>query len=365
MPSETPRNGAEDDRAVLLALCVTAFMAALNFSATSPFYPDMADDLATTVPLIGQVITVMILISSVLGLAIGPLADRYGFRRPLTIGLIAVGVNLIGTGISPSVPYLFAFSVIGGLADAIVFGLAFAVAGTYFHGPARVKAIGWTAGSLSIAPILGVPILTLIGDVVGWRSALSIGGAIAVAAAWFVWISLPKDQITASLPPLQLRDMIDPYRPVLRHRPTMETYAVNLLRGITWFSMVLYLGAFLEDQVHLETREIGFVYMLSGIGYAVGSFSTRPSLPGTADEDCRYYELVLRSCRRRNGAVCQPVDCAACFADCQLYGLTVRNSANHSLVGTASDRCRYCDGAQRIGAQSERCPFRVDRRVID
>lgn len=273
--------GSNHDPAVLLALCVTAFMAALNFTATSPFYPEMADDLESTVPLIGQVITVMILISAVLGLAIGPLADRYGFRRPLTIGLVAVGVNLIGTGFSPSIPFLFAFSIVGGLADAIVFGLAFAVAGTYFHGAARVKAIGWTAGSLSIAPIMGVPALTFIGDLVGWRSALATGGALAIGSACYVWTSLPGDRLRSSLPPLQVRDMIDPYRPLLKHMPTMTTYSVNLLRGITWFSMILYLGAFLEDQLDLETREIGFVYMLSGIGYAVGSFSTRPSLPGS------------------------------------------------------------------------------------
>ena len=71
---------------------------ALNFFGTAPFYPDIARDLDTTVPLVGQVTTLMILISTVLGLAVGPIADRYGYRLMLVIGVVAVAVNLVGIG---------------------------------------------------------------------------------------------------------------------------------------------------------------------------------------------------------------------------------------------------------------------------
>jgi predicted MFS family arabinose efflux permease len=255
-------------------------MAALNFSAMSPFYPEIARDLETSVPLVGQVVTVMILISAALGLVVGPVADRFGFRAPLTIGLLAVGANLIGIGISPATYWLFAFSVVGGLADAIVFGLAFAVAGTHFHGAARTRAIGWTSGSLSIAPIAGVPLLALIGDVFEWRTALVVGGVAAFLAAAYVWKSLPEQpEVTTGR--FRISDIVRSYRPIFRHRPTVDAYLVNLLRGITWFSFVLYMGAFLDDRMSLQTREIGFIYMLSGIGYALGGFSTRPRLPGS------------------------------------------------------------------------------------
>src|SRR3990170_3439939 len=59
---------------VQLLLCLSAFLAALNFFAPTPFYPQMAHDLETTVPLLGQVVTLMALISAGLGLLAGPLA---------------------------------------------------------------------------------------------------------------------------------------------------------------------------------------------------------------------------------------------------------------------------------------------------
>ncbi len=82
---------------LLAALCVAAFLAALNFFATTPFYPPMARDLHTTVPLLGQVVTLMVLLSAGLGLVVGPLGDRYGYRWPLVIGMLAIAVNLLGS----------------------------------------------------------------------------------------------------------------------------------------------------------------------------------------------------------------------------------------------------------------------------
>lgn len=272
-------SGHEHDRTVLFALCLTAFMAALNFFATTPFFPDISEDLGVSVPVLGQVATLMILISAVAGLVVGPLADRYGFRMLLTLGVIAVGVTLVGIGLSPSLPVLFVFSVTGGLADALVFGLVFAVAGTWFQGEKRIRAIGWTSGSLSIAPVVGVPILTLIGDRSSWRTALVLGGVVAFAAAVLVWRALPSTPANGE-GRFHLRQVLDAYRPILRNRPVVTIYAINLLRGMTWLAFVTYLGGYLDDRLGLETRQIGLVYMLSGIGYAIGGFVMRPKLPG-------------------------------------------------------------------------------------
>ncbi|MEA2597223.1 MAG: hypothetical protein QOF01_3692 [Thermomicrobiales bacterium] len=257
---------------VLAALCVASFLAALNFYAATPFYPRMTRDLETTVPLLGQVATMMIAISAVLGLAVGPLADRYGFRWPLVIGVLAVAVNLIGTGLAPSYPVLLVLSPAGGLGDALVFGLPLAIAGVRFSGDARRRAMGWIIGSLSIAPIVGVPILTTIGGITGWRAALVTAGIGAAVAAWFVAAALPPD---GQRPTTRLRggELLAAYRPLLAHPPTLRLYGSTALRAVTWIGLLTYLGAFLGDEVGLGTRQIGLVYTAGGVGYAAGSFA--------------------------------------------------------------------------------------------
>lgn len=255
---------------VLVALCLASFLAALNFFATTPFYPRMARDLDTTVPLLGQVVTLMILISAGLGLAVGPLADRYGYRRPLVVGVLAVALNLLGTGLAPAYPVLLVLSVIGGLADALVFGLPLAIAGTFFTGDARRRAIGWTIGSLSSASIAGVPLLTLIGAVAGWRAALVASGLVTVGAAWFIARALPADNRRSTTPP-RVTALLAVYAPLLRHPPSLRLYGMTALRAACWIGLLTYLGAFLGDALGLSTRQIGLGYTLGGGGYAVGS----------------------------------------------------------------------------------------------
>lgn len=258
------------DGRLLAALCLASFLAALNFFATAPFYPAMARDLSTTVPLLGQVTTLMILFSTVLGLAVGPIADRYGYRRPLVIGVLAVALNMVGIGLAPSYPVLLALSLAGGLADALVFGLPLAIAGIRFSGAAQRKAMGWTIGSLSGGSIVGTPVLTSIGSVAGWRVALVSAGVFAGVAAWFIFSSLPADEQKPSAR-FRARELAFAYLPLIRHRPTLRLYGTTVLRAVTWVGLITYLGAYLADELHLSTRSVGFVYMASGIGYAVGS----------------------------------------------------------------------------------------------
>src|SRR5690242_13777976 len=46
-------------RRIQVVLCLAVFFASHNFFAPTPFYPQMARDLQTTVPLLGQIMTLM------------------------------------------------------------------------------------------------------------------------------------------------------------------------------------------------------------------------------------------------------------------------------------------------------------------
>jgi predicted MFS family arabinose efflux permease len=256
---------------VLAALCIASFLASLNFYAMTPFYTEIANDLDTTVPLVGQVATLMILISAGLGLAVGPLADRYGYRKPLVLGVLAVAVTLAGTGLATSYPMLLLVSITGGLADAMVFGLPLAIAGLRFSGEPRRRAISWTLGSLSSAPIIGIPILTAIGGIAGWRAAMISAGALAAGTAWFVAVALPPDDARRTTK-FQFSEVFAAYKPLLRDPSTLRLYGMSALRSVTWIGLLTYLGAYLGDEIGLSTRQIGLVYTVGGIGSALGSF---------------------------------------------------------------------------------------------
>ena len=82
---------------------------------------------------------------------------------------------------------VLAFTLLGAVGDALVFGLALALASVLFDGPTRKRAISWTIASLSVGAIVGVPVVTLVGDALGWRMAL---GGFGMACLGFAWALL-------------------------------------------------------------------------------------------------------------------------------------------------------------------------------
>ena len=260
------------DSRLLAALCVASFLAALNFFATSPFYPVIArrprHDRAPAWP--------------------GHHSDDPGQhrarsrswpdRRSLRLPVARLSWRLGSCPErSPASDWrnrtmsCCSFSVAGGLADALVFGLPLAIARMRFSGAAQRKAMGWTIGSLSSASIIGTPILTSIGSVASWRVALVAAGIAAVGGARFIFRSLPTDSRQADR---HASTSAKSARPTCRCSGIARRcglYGTTVFRAVTWIGLMTYLGAFLADELGLNTRNVGFVYMTSGIGYAVGS----------------------------------------------------------------------------------------------
>jgi DHA1 family inner membrane transport protein len=256
---------------VLPALGLGSFITMLTLGAPAPFLPDISRDLGVSVSLLGQITAAMLILSAPLGLVAGPLADRYGTRRLILVGLVAAAVCLFTFGLATVFPLLFIASATGALCEATVPGLSLAIAGTRYTGPASRRAIGWIIGALSMAPILGVPILAMIGDGAGWRSGFLIagGGAIVIVALAAAW--LPEDSQRPS-ETLRWRSLLDAYRPLAHDSVVRRLFACTVTRTICWFGLFSYLGVLLRDRFELTTNQTGMVYMVVGTGYLLGSF---------------------------------------------------------------------------------------------
>src|SRR5215213_8770483 len=214
----------------LLAAC--SFLAFVNFAALAPFLPAVARDLDTTVPLVGQVTTALTLLSAGLGLAIGPLADLRGHRRLIVIGIAAVALNLAGMALAPSYAVLLPMAVLGGVGDAILFGLPYAIAGERLRGDRQRRAIAWISGGLSL----------------GWLPPDSGRGG-------------------ARLTP---RSLLVAYRPLAGSRPLVLLYGASGLRSAGVIGAFSYFGAFIADRFHAGPGLVGLSFLGVGLGVLAG-----------------------------------------------------------------------------------------------
>ena len=255
---------------VLLPLCLVVFAVLVHGSAIGPLAREMAHDLRTPVPLIGQVSTLIFAVMAVVGLLVGPLADHLGHRTVILLGLATLAAGAAGMGLAPSYPALLLGGLVAGVGAATL-GLAFAVATRRFAGDARRLALGRIQASQTSGSILGAPILTAVAAATLWRAAYVLVLLAYLVAALLVARGLGRDARGAGR--FTLHTVLAAYRPLARDRPMLLLYAASGLRAVGWMGPFTYLGAFYADKLGLSLRQIGLAYMLASGGMFCGNLA--------------------------------------------------------------------------------------------
>jgi DHA1 family inner membrane transport protein len=258
-------------RWMLAAVCLAPFVTQLATFALSPFLPFVAADLGSTVAVLGQIPALALLTAAALGLVVGPLADRFGHRVTLIAGVVASSVGAVATALAPSLLVLVPVALIGAGGRSIGLPVAQAVIGTRYTGVAVRRGLGLVQATGTLAPIVGVPLVTAIGTVAGWRSAfLALGVLGFVAVALMLWL-LPPDR-----PDARASTRLSPaaFAPIFADRPTICLYGSSFIRNTGVWASFTYLGAFLVQTYGLSAAEVGWVFTATGVGNFIGSMAT-------------------------------------------------------------------------------------------
>lgn len=265
------RAGLQTGPAVVISISLASFTNALSQNAFAPFLPLIAQTLGTSVALLGQVPATSTLLAAILGLAVGPLADRYGQRMALVVGLIGLASGGIGVAISQSYLFLLIVMMSSAIGRATVLPVSMVIGGTRFVGDAQRRALSWVSTGLAVAPIIGIPILTTIGEYLGWRGAFATIAMVCLGTAVLAWSGLgpdPKSSGKAFRP----RDLTSPYGAILRHRPTVLLILSSLVCNIAYWNVITYVGAFWIEEHGLSLHEVGLVTLAMGVGGLSGSW---------------------------------------------------------------------------------------------
>ncbi len=271
MPITTQSNGSDTNRPqmVILTLALAAMLGMLNGFSLSAFMPAVARDLDVSVPLLGQVMTATFVGATLVSVFAGPMADLYGKRRLISIGLTALTLSAIGTAFAPTFGWLLATRMISAVSAGVLAGTTLAMAGSLFDGDERRHAMAWIASGIAAGGVIGLPLLTVIAELTSWRTSFGVIGVLGLL--WIILIQrlLPNDARPGGR--IQPAKILAAYRPLLGDRMMLSFYGSTVTRSIGWTGTLTYLGAYLGDELHLSTSEIGLAYMVGGGGYFIGT----------------------------------------------------------------------------------------------
>jgi MFS transporter, DHA1 family, inner membrane transport protein len=265
---------------VLLTISLSMFAGTLNAIGFQPFLVDASSDLQVSVPAVGQAVTVTLLMSAISGLIAGPVADHFGHRRLMVSGAVILGISAIGTALAPEYTVFMLFRLLGGMSLALLTGLSLAIAGSYFSGVARRRALSVTVAAMSGTAIIGVPLLAWVGDALNWRWAFFFVGVTGMLLIPFLSTLIPVKLTGGGQ--FRVRQIARAYVPLIRQRSVLALYGGSFLRAIFWSGILTYFGAFLIERHGMTLQYVGWTYLVGGLGFLAGSLSAGTRI-GTYD----------------------------------------------------------------------------------
>ena len=260
---------------MVLALALLLGLQPVTTDLYLPALPGLARELGGPLGLAQLTLSALILAFGCSQLLIGPLADRFGRRRVLVLGLALYAAAAAASALCESMRALIAWRAVQGV------GLAAAVVGARamvrdLYRPAegaRVMSQALTGlGVIALAsPVLG----GIVAAALGWRAALATTGLIAAATLALLAARVPETLATPNPQALQPGPLLATWARMLRHPAFL---AWTLLVTCTYGGLYAYLAgsAFVFiDVLGLSRTGYGLVLAGSSLSYIAGTFWCR------------------------------------------------------------------------------------------
>jgi EmrB/QacA subfamily drug resistance transporter len=181
---------------ILLCVSVPSFMINLDANIVAVSLPSISESLKADFTAIEWVISAYTLTFASLVLPAGTLADRYGRKRILIIGLAIFTIASFFCGSAPNALVLNVARAVQGVGAALQLSAALAILSFEFRGPARARAFAFWGTVIGVAITLGPVAGGLITQGLGWQWAFYINLPVG-----FVMIALTAKSVTESNDP--------------------------------------------------------------------------------------------------------------------------------------------------------------------
>lgn len=186
-------------------------------------------------------------------------------RNRLLIGFAAFFTfGSVASALAPTFELTLVARFIAGLPHGAYFGIAALVAASLMGEGRRGRGVAFVLSGLTIANVVGVPLITWLGQVAGWRASYLVVAAIFLATTILVAIFLPA----------QPGDPEASFRRELGALRRGQVWLALLIGSVGFggfFAVYSYVAPLVTDVAGLSEGFVPWALVLFGIGMTVGN----------------------------------------------------------------------------------------------
>ena len=175
----------------ILVVLLTAFITSFTGSALNLAIPDISEYYHASASLSGWIVTGYTITVAAVSIPAGCIADRFGRKRILVIGLAAFAAASATAAFSVSIMMLIFGRAFQGIGAAMIFSTNTAILAESFRGNCRGSVLGYALAAtyvgLSAGPFLG----GIINHNLGWRMIFAITGSVTLVTLLLAVKSMP------------------------------------------------------------------------------------------------------------------------------------------------------------------------------
>lgn len=245
-------------------LGAAAFMVIADVRVIDPLLHIIASEFKVGVGSAAIIVSAYSIPYGLFQLVYGPLGDRIGKLKVMTVAMAAFAVGTAVCAFVPNIALLTLLRFLTGIAAAGIIPLSLAYIGDNFPYEERQTAIGRYLSALVLGQILGGSLGGIFGEYIGWRDIFLLFGIVSLIIAVAMWYATRRIPHTQNIQNRVRLVNFKPYYQLMTEPAARNVIIAVFIEGFCIFGSFAYVGAFLRDRYNLPYVTIGF--MLGGFG---------------------------------------------------------------------------------------------------
>lgn len=251
----------------IYALAASTFAIGTTEFVMVGLIPEMARDLAVSLPTAGLLVSLYALTITVGTPIFSALTGKLP-RRPLIIVLMMIfTASNLASALAPNYASLLAARIVMAVSHGVFFGVGAAVAASLVPKEKSGSAVALMMGGLTLAMVIGVPLGSWIGQSFDWRMPFFLVTALGVVALTALLLFVPRD-----IPQSSSASFLAQIR-LLGSRHLALMYLLTAVAFGGTFVIFTYLAAILTDVTKVGNGTVNVALMLFGGATVIGNFA--------------------------------------------------------------------------------------------